>query len=185
MTNQYNLDDYKLDVVRVKLIVDKKIFSNEPLDSPDAAIKVVGEMIRDEDREFLCAINLDARLRPINLNVISIGSVNQTFAPLTNIFKSGILSNASSIMLMHNHPSGCTDPSNEDDRLTMRVFKMGKLMELPLVDHIIVGPGPEYYSYSENNRFESFTYDNLDLIDELVAAEKKKKKKTSRTSNKR
>ena len=38
MTNQYNLDDYKLDVVRVKLIVDKKIFSNEPLDSPDAAI---------------------------------------------------------------------------------------------------------------------------------------------------
>lgn len=93
------------------------------------------------DREYCCVVNLDSMLRPINFNVVSIGGISRTLVPVQNVFKAAILSNAAGIMLFHNHPSGSLTPSREDVLLTQRLVKAGQLMEIPVLDHVIVGGG--------------------------------------------
>ncbi|MBP5294784.1 MAG: JAB domain-containing protein, partial [Lachnospiraceae bacterium] len=81
-----------------------------------------------------------------------IGSINASLAPIQNIMKSAMLCNAAAILLVHNHPSGSPAPSKEDMQLTEKVVEAGKLMELPLLDHVIIGSGDrERYSFREAN----------------------------------
>ena len=177
-SKQLNFDDYKLPVVRIKMMLDKELYSNEPINSPEAAVLVMGDLIKDEDRELLCVINVDNRLRPLNAAVVSMGTIAYTVAPIVNIFKAGILSNASGIILLHNHPSGDVTPSREDDDLTKRVYNLGKLMEIELHDHVIVGVDPstqktKYYSYQESHRLNNLSIASMDELVEMMAAEKK------------
>ncbi len=60
---------------------------------------------------------------------------------MQNVFKSEILSNASSIMLLHNHPSGSLNPSNDDIEFTRRVIEAGAIMNITVIDHLIVAGG--------------------------------------------
>lgn len=82
-------------------------------------MKLLGEHMCQLDREVLCIINLKASGIPINCNFISVGAVDQTLAHPREIFKSCILSNAASVLLLHNHPSGKLTPSKEDSMLTI------------------------------------------------------------------
>ena len=65
--------------------------------------------------------------------------------------KSAILSNAASIMLAHNHPSGDCTPSRQDYELTARLAEAGKLLEIPVLDHLILGGDGDRYSFREHN----------------------------------
>ena len=85
--------------------------SQIPLTSPEGAAAVMRDVLKELDREWVCVVNMDNHLKPVNFNIVSIGSINQSLAPIQNILKSGILSNCSNIMLMHNHPSGDNEPS--------------------------------------------------------------------------
>jgi len=96
-------DQYKLSEVRVKLAEGTALYSTQPMDSPQSAVRCMADMLSELDREYLCVVNMDNKLHPINYNIVSIGGINTAPAPMTNIFKSAILSNASSIMLLHNH----------------------------------------------------------------------------------
>lgn len=79
---------------------------------------------------------------------------------VSNVFKSAILANASSVLVMHNHPSGVVYPSIQDDMATKRMIAAGALMEIPVMDHIIVGNESEkYFSYREM-RNEMFPLNN-------------------------
>ena len=91
-------------------------------------------------------VNLNTKLKPINFHIVSVGELNQSVATIPNILKSGILSNAASFILLHNHPSGETIPSQEDLMTTRRVIEAGKLIGIPLMDHIIVGSNENYRS---------------------------------------
>ncbi len=93
------------------------------------------------DREYCCVVNLDGSNHPINFNIVSIGDINHAYVPVQNVFKSAILSNASSIMLLHNHPSGSLNPSKDDIELTRRVIVAGAIMNIPVIDHLIVAGG--------------------------------------------
>lgn len=92
--------------------------SQIPLTSPEGAAAVMRDVLKELDREWVCVVNMDNHLKPVNFNIVSIGSINQSLAPIQNILKSGILSNCSNIMLMHNHPSGDNELSREDIQLT-------------------------------------------------------------------
>lgn len=70
---------------------------------------------------------------------------------MSNIFKTAILSNATQIMVFHNHPSGDPTPSEVDKEVTRNIGRAGGLMNIAIVDHIIVGATGSYYSFSENN----------------------------------
>lgn len=162
---------YKLKKVDIRLCLkdDGGLYASEPINSPDQGVKLISEMLKDLEREMVCVVNMDIKGCPINYNIVSIGDTYTSFAPIQNIFKSSILSNASNLMLFHNHPSGDITPSKSDDALTKKVVEAGKLMGIPVIDHIIVGGmNGKRYSYREN--YPQLFKRDLDLstINEIV-----------------
>lgn len=151
--NHYLSDDeaFKLDTVSVRLVKTREsITSEEPLSSPDAVVKALAKEMSDYDREVIGVINFNAKMQPINVNFVSAGTLNYSVAHPREILKSAILSNASSMMMIHNHPSQDTTPSEEDVMITDRMSQLCGLAGIPLVDHIIVGgDGKEYFSLAE------------------------------------
>ena len=149
MADEYELKQVK---VRLKLAEAEPLYSTEQITTPDKAAEVMAQALSQMDREYCCVVNLDGANHPINFNVVSIGDVNQAHVPIQNVFKSAILSNASSIMMFHNHPSGSVQASREDIDVTKRLIEAGKIMNIPVLDHIIVGGGTaERFSFKEAN----------------------------------
>ena len=143
----------KLEQVAIRMVEQPPLYSNEPMNNPDAAIRVMNEFLSQMDRELFCIVNLQADLTPINMNIVSVGSLNEALINPREIFKSAILSNAHSMMLIHNHPSGNLTPSTSDIQTTARMQELGELMGISLVDHIITGRNGNYYSFRDKGEF--------------------------------
>lgn len=141
----------RLNQVAVRLVKQPPLYSDIPMSNPDAAIKVMNDFLSQMDRELFCIVNLQSDLKPINMNIVSAGALDQAIAHPREILKSAILSNANSMMLIHNHPSGSLTPSDIDIQTTIRLQEVGTLMGIPVVDHIITGRGQEYYSFKEKD----------------------------------
>lgn len=168
----------KLNVVSIRLVKDAPIMSETPIGNPQDAVKLLGEHMCELDREVLCIINLKSNGIPINCNFISVGAVDQTLAHPREIFKSCVLSNASSVLLLHNHPSGKLTPSKDDCMMTDRMLKLCDLIGIPLLDHIIVGgDNKSYFSFKEKEMltFEKnkyiVDYQNIEFPEVAVAEE--------------
>ena len=143
----------KLEQVAIRMVEQPPLYSKEPMNNPDAAIRVMNEFLSQMDRELFCIVNLQADLTPINMNIVSLGSLNEALINPREIFKSAILSNAHSMMLIHNHPSGNLTPSTSDIQTTARMQELGELMGISLVDHIITGRDGNYYSFRDKGEF--------------------------------
>lgn len=143
----------KLEQVAIRMVEQPPLYSKEPMNNPDAAIRVMNEFLSQMDRELFCIVNLQADLTPINMNIVSVGSLNEALINPREIFKSAILSNAHSMMLIHNHPSGNLTPSTSDIQTTARMQELGELMGISLVDHIITGRDENYYSFRDKGEF--------------------------------
>ena len=143
----------KLEQVAIRMVEQPSLYSKEPMNNPDAAIRVMNEFLSQMDRELFCIVNLQADLTPINMNIVSVGSLNEALINPREIFKSAILSNAHSMMLIHNHPSGNLTPSTSDIQTTARMQELGELMGISLVDHIITGRDGNYYSFRDKGEF--------------------------------
>ena len=143
----------KLEQVAIRMVEQPSLYSKEPMNNPDAAIRVMNEFLSQMDRELFCIVNLQADLTPINMNIVSVGSLNEALINPREIFKSAILSNAHSMMLIHNHPSGNLTPSTSDIQTTARMQELGELMGISLVDHIITGRNGNYYSFRDKGEF--------------------------------
>jgi len=100
------------------------------------------------DREHMIVVCLDAKLRITAVHTVSIGTLTASIVHPREIFKIACIANAGGIMMIHNHPSGDINPSREDDRITERIEDCGKVMGIPLVDHLIIGRNG-YYSYAD------------------------------------
>ena len=153
-SEQISLYDYQLKEVNVRLVLNESsaLYSTTPISTPQDAVNVMGELLRGADREMVCVINMDNKLRPINYNIVSIGGINASMVPIANCFKSSLLSaNAATIALLHSHPSGDSTPSQEDFDVTKRFVQAGKLLDIPVIDHIIIGAYQgEQFSFREN-----------------------------------
>lgn len=153
---QRSWDDYRLPLVSVRLRLEeeKLLYSTRPIDSAQAAVSVMQNVLRELDREMLCVVNLDSKGRAISANIASIGALNYSVVDVANVFKTSILTaNAAEILLIHNHPSGNTLPSNADIEVTKRISQAGALLGIPLRDHIIVGSGvhaEDNYSFRDH-----------------------------------
>lgn len=169
----------KLNVVSIRLIEEQPLMSNTPIQSPEDAVELLGEYLRGLDREVLCVINLRTDGKPASCNFVSMGAVNECIAHPREIFKSAILSNATSMILLHSHPSGNLKPSKEDTLITDRMLKLSEILGIPLVDHIIVGgKNKSYFSFKEkqildyqHTRLET-DYNNLVFPTSRVAEDK-------------
>ncbi len=163
--------------VRLCLKNGNSLLSNEAITSPNIAVKVMGKMMCQMDREMLCVVNLDIQNRPINYNVVSIGGINQSTFVIGNIFKSAILCNAAKIIAMHNHPSGSMIASREDKLATFRLVQAGKLFDIEVLDHVIVGNTPNKFCSIRRNHDELFnTMDDvgkLSLIQKISSSDQR------------
>ena len=132
---------YELQEVVLRLKKGRTLYADQPMNNVDAAVAVMQQELANYDREVLCVVNLDTKLRPINFNIVSVGNLSQTIADIPYIVRSALYANAASQILLHCHPSGDPAPSAADVELTRRVVEAGRLIGIPCVDHIIVGCG--------------------------------------------
>ena len=141
MAKDVTAKKYRIKEVRVRLAEGSGLYSDRQMDTPDAAVEVMKKELSQYDREVLVVVNLNSHLNPINFNIVSVGDLTSTIASIPNLLVSGILSNSSSFLVLHNHPSGDLTPSAEDIAMTRRVVEAGNLIGIPCVDHIIVAGG--------------------------------------------
>ena len=143
---------YEMEVVNIRLVNEPSWYSKEPLDNPDKIARFMSEELRSFDREVFCILNLTTDAKVINMNIVSMGTLNASLVSAREVFKSSILSNAASIIAVHNHPSGNLYPSQNDMLITNKLMQAGELLGIELLDHIIVGGGKgEYYSFHTHN----------------------------------
>lgn len=121
------------------------------LDNPRSIADYCMERMRHADREILWLMMFDIKCQLIDMACLSTGSATSTFVPSREIFATALHFGAVQIVLLHNHPSGHPHPSAADDIATARIAEGGRLLGIPLIDHIIIGD-QRYYSYSENKR---------------------------------
>jgi len=98
--------------------------------------------------ESFMVVLLNRGNRVLGISRISVGSVSGTVADPKKIFQTALTANASSIILAHNHPSGQTRPSANDNVVTRKCTEAGKFLDLPVLDHVIL-TREGYYSYAD------------------------------------
>lgn len=103
----------------------------------------------DETQENFYALYLNTKTELISYKLLFKGTINTSVVHPREIFKYAFLESASSIIVIHNHPSNNTTPSKEDIELTNKLFEIGNIMAIPVIDHIIIGID-NYYSFYEN-----------------------------------
>lgn len=143
--------EHKLKVVSIRLVDDPPLFSKKPLHTSADAVEVIGEELQKYDRELFCILNLRTNGQVINMNIVSTGTLNAALVHPREVFKSAILSNASGIILIHNHPSGDCQPSKADIAVTKRLIDAGEVLGISILDHIVIGGQKDYYSFMEND----------------------------------
>ena len=140
----------RVNIVSIKMIREGSILYNiRKVGSPSDAVILGRRFLEYADREKLIVCCMDTKNQPLCINVVSIGSLNSSIVHPREVFKVAILSNAASIIIFHNHPSGDTTPSSEDINVTNRLKEAGKLIGIDLIDHIIIGSKSSYCSLKE------------------------------------
>lgn len=115
------------------------------------------------DREHLVLVCLSSKLMVTAVHTVSIGSLTASVVHPRELFKVACIANASSIIMIHNHPSGDTTPSDEDNTITERIEECGRVMGIPLVDHLIVGMS-DYYSYADAGHLAGQSYQDRGMV---------------------
>lgn len=138
----------RLEVVTVRLVDAPPLYSEQEIRSPEDAVSVLADEIKSWDREVFAILNLKTTHQPINLNICSIGTLNQSILHPRDIFKASILSNSACFIAVHNHPSGKLQPSLDDLITTRRLVSCGEMLGIAMVDHVIVaGTTGEKFSF--------------------------------------
>ena len=107
--------------------------------SPEDVHQILQCYFGDLPNEHFVAVLLNTKNHVIAITPISIGSLNASIVHPRELFQRAILANCASVILAHNHPSGDPTPSSEDIELTRRLAEAGKLLDIAVLDHIVVG----------------------------------------------
>ena len=106
--------------------------------------------LREVKQEQFLVVLLDSRSRFLAEVMVSKGTLNSSPVHPREVFNPAVRESAAAVMIAHNHPSGDPTPSKDDIRVTRRLMEAGKVIGIPLVDHIIIA-GDEYISFVESN----------------------------------
>ena len=114
--------------------------------SPRIVYNMFKDLAATWDREHCLVVCLDSKNHITGYHTVSVGSLAASIIHPREVFKVAILANAASIILVHNHPSGGTVPSEDDRKLTERITEAGIIIGIPMLDHVIIGNN-SYYSF--------------------------------------
>lgn len=121
---------------------------NTPIKNARDLVKLLIPEMSSLKQEELRAIYLNSRNKIIKMKIIFVGSLNESIINQREILKLALEENADSIILVHNHPSGDPNPSMSDIEATQEMIKSAEILNIPLVDHIIIGD-KKYFSFKE------------------------------------
>lgn len=113
-------------------------------------VSVFGEVVGELDREACWVVCLDTKNKLNSISQVSVGSLASSSAHPREVFKLAVLSNASGIIFLHNHPSGDPEPSPEDHAVTMKLRESANLLGIRFLDHIVLGSEGQYYSFADH-----------------------------------
>jgi DNA repair protein RadC len=119
---------------------------------PDDVMDVVAGKLRGIKKEHFLALLLDTRGHVIKTAEISIGSLDTSIVHPREVFREAMAASAASVVLVHNHPSGDPEPSNEDIRITKRLVEVGELVGIEVLDHVIIA-GEKFTSLKRKGLF--------------------------------
>lgn len=160
------IQEYRMILVDGRNILVKEDGKNYPgmnrLDNAEAIAKLMREMFEIERRaeEYVYLICMNTKCRPIGFFEISHGTCNMALVSPREILIRALLCGAANIVIVHNHPSGDSSPSKEDDNMTRRLQKAADLIGIDFLDHIIIGE-ESYYSYSMNKSLKNESEDSF------------------------
>ncbi len=117
-----------------------------PLDIIDYVYHYLGPEYQDQKKESFYIILVNTRNRPIHRERLSIGTIDTCLVDPQEVVRIALRNNASGVVLVHNHPSGETDPSHEDIQITKRIHQCLESLQIRLLDHIIIGQSREKYA---------------------------------------
>jgi DNA repair protein RadC len=141
---------YHADIYKCTLFKERTIEYGHT-DTPEKVFEIMCKLgAQSWPEEHLYLFCLASSKRVVGVHELSHGSIRASITSLADIFKRALLNNATEIILAHNHPSGRVVPSAEDISTTRKVIEAGKLLEITLVDHVIIGDD-QYCSLQEAN----------------------------------
>lgn len=110
------------------------------------------QRLPSQKEAFLC-LSLDTRHRPLAVDLVSLGSLQSSVVHPREVFRPAVALGAAAIIIAHNHPSGEVHPSAEDEAVTDRLREAGRILGIPLLDHLILGSG-RFYCFAEERKFD-------------------------------
>jgi DNA repair protein RadC len=157
LMNIKGLGQAKAATVLAALEIGRRIASAKPVEKihlscPQDVAEFLMPRLRYAVKEQFIVILLNGKNKVIGTEVISEGSLSSSVVHPREVYASALLHHAAAIMVAHNHPSGDPKPSDEDREITSLLEQSGKVLGIPLVDHIVIGDGT-YYSFLENEAF--------------------------------
>lgn len=124
------------------LILERRVFSRGPeLTSPGLVAEYLQVLLAQEEHEVFGVVFLDTKHRVLTFEVLFHGSIDGASVYPRQVVKRALAHNAAAVILTHNHPSGCTEPSQADRTLTLHLKEALALVEVRVLDHFIVGEG--------------------------------------------
>ena len=157
LTNIKGLGQAKAATVLAALEIGRRIASAKPLEKihlscPQDEADFLMPRLRYAAKEQFVVILLNNKNKVIGTEVVSEGSLSSSIVHPREVYAPAILHHAAAIMVAHNHPSGDPKPSIEDEEVTRQLLRSGKVLGIPMIDHVIIGDG-NYYSFLENEAF--------------------------------
>jgi DNA repair protein RadC len=154
-----------ISVYRVSLVKDKRVaFEKCQLINSQQSQPLIKKLIESQgqpDREQFCIILLNSKNEIIGLNIVSTGNLSSAPVHPREVLKPAILSNASAMILCHNHPSGDLSPSPEDIAITARIVQASKIMGIQVHEHLIISMHDDsYFSFADHGIIKKI-YDEM------------------------
>lgn len=157
LTNFKNVGSAKATGIKALGEISKRMLNNSEktgvkIKKPQDVFDLIHKDTAEKDQEYLFLISMDAKSKVISKDLISKGTLTETLIHPREIFKKALAKNASSIILVHNHPSEEAQPSSDDIKVTKRIAKVGIEIGIPLVDHLVV-TSSDFTSMKAQNLF--------------------------------
>lgn len=111
---------------------------NRPMEEPQQVYELFKDM-QDETKEKVVILYLNPQLEVLSYEVATIGTSEKALVDAIEVYRNAILARASSLIVVHNHPSGNCEPSNADRRIADKLSELGRIHEIPVQDFIIIG----------------------------------------------
>ena len=152
-----NISSYPENKIKAAIEVGRRFREDQTkeeglfIESSNDVVKMFMPRMRDLKKEIVKILSLDSQNKMTNIKEVEEGTVNYSAPIIREIFEMALQQRAVSLICVHNHPSGDRTPSPEDNRFTQELSSAGKVLQITVLDHIIIGDNT-YYSFADEGK---------------------------------